>query len=217
MYPKVNEVLYIQINTGDEKEASHVYKSRISEIHDDFIHMEVPIQERTGRLKKLYMGDELSTYFLTEGGVKNFFNTHVLGFHEDVIRMVRIRKPELEEITKIQRRSFLRVQAELEIAVGHKDGSRFVAKTEDVSGGGVSFYAESDQKLKVGDLLSCWLLVPYKNGSLEHVPFESEVIRVMKLPTNQSLIMLKFINIVDMERQKLIRFCFERQLDFRNR
>lgn len=217
MYPKVNEVLYIQIDTGDEKEASHVYKSRISEIHDDFIYMEVPLQESTGRLKKLYMGDELSIYFLTEGGVKNFFNSYVLGFHEDVIRMVRIRKPDPEEITKIQRRSFLRVQAELEIAVSYKDGRRFLSNTEDVGGGGVSFYAESDQKLREGDLLSCWLLVPYKNGSLEHVPFESEVVRVKKLPNTRSLIMLKFNSIVDMERQKLIRFCFERQFDFRNR
>lgn len=217
MYPKINEVLFIQVDTGDEKEAKRMYKSRISEIDEDSIYMEVPIEEGTGRLKKLYMGDELSTYFLTEGGVKNFFNTYVLGFHEDIIRQVRVRKPELEEITKIQRRSFLRVQAELEIAVSHKDGRRFVSKTEDVGGGGVSFYTEPDQKINDGDLLSCWLLVPYKNGSLEHVPFESEVVRAKKLPNNRSLIMLKFNSIVDMERQKLIRYCFERQFDFRNR
>ncbi|WP_199794844.1 flagellar brake protein [Paenibacillus faecalis] len=217
MYPKVNEVLYIQIDTGDEKEANHVYKSRICEIHDDFFYIEVPIQEGTGRLKKLYMGDELSAYFLTEGGVKNFFNSYVLGFHEDVIRMVRIRKPDLEEITKVQRRNFLRVQTELEIAVKHTNGSRFVSKTEDVSGGGVSFYAESDQKPEEGDILSCWLLLPYKNGTLEHVPFESEVIRVKDLSNNKSLVMLKFISILDMERQKVIRYCFERQIESRNR
>ncbi|MFC7681995.1 flagellar brake protein [Paenibacillus sp. GCM10028914] len=217
MYPKINEVLFIQVDNGDEKEAKHVYKSRISEITEDSIFMEVPLHEGTGRLKKLYMGDELSAYFLTEGGVKNYFNTHVLGFFDDVIRQVRIRKPDMEEISKIQRRSFLRVQAELEIALGFKDGKKYISKTEDVGGGGVSFYAEPDQIIVEGDLLSCWLLIPYKNGSVEHVPFESEVVRVKDLLNGRKLIMLKFNSIVDMERQKLIRYCFERQFDFRNR
>lgn len=217
MYLKVNDILFIQVDTGDENEAKVVYKSRISEITEDSIFMEVPIQEGTGRLKKLYIGDELSTYFLTEGGIKNYFNTYVLGFHEDVIRQVRIRKPDPEEITKIQRRSFLRVQAELEIAVTHKDGRRYLSTTEDVGGGGVSFYAEPDQIINETDVLSCWLLIPYKNGSVEHVPFESEVVRVKELLNGRRQIMLKFNSIVDMERQKLIRYCFERQFDFRNR
>lgn len=217
MYPKINEILFIQVDTGDEKEAKLVYKSRISEVTEDSIFMEVPIQEGTGRLKKLYMGDELSAYFLTEGGVENFFNSYVLGFHEDVIRQIRIRKPMVEEISKMQRRSFLRVQAELEIAVSLKDGRRYVSKTEDVGGGGVSFYAEPDQKIDESDILSCWLLIPYKNGSIEHVPFEGEVVRVKEIHNGRKLIMLKFNSIVDMDRQKLIRYCFERQFDFRNR
>ncbi|WP_170308040.1 flagellar brake protein [Paenibacillus dakarensis] len=217
MYLKVNEVLFIQVDTGDEKEAKLVYKSRISEITEDSIFMEVPIQEGTGRLKKLYLGDELSIYFLSEGGIKNYFNTHVLGFHDDVIRQVRIRKPEAEEITKIQRRSFLRVQAELEIAMSHKDGSKFLSKTEDVGGGGVSFYSAPDQTVNEEDILSCWLLIPYKNGMVEHVPFEAEVVRIKKLLNGRILTMLKFTSIADIERQKLIRYCFERQFDFKNR
>ena len=48
---------------GDEKEANIVYKSRISDMDDESMYMEVPLQEGTGRLKKLYIGDELSAYF----------------------------------------------------------------------------------------------------------------------------------------------------------
>ncbi|WP_228468963.1 flagellar brake protein [Paenibacillus sp. JNUCC32] len=217
LYPKINDVLYIQLDTGDEKEASIVYKSRISDMDDESMYMEVPLQEGTGRLKKLYIGDELSAYFLTEGGVKNFFNSYVLSHHEDVIRLVRIKKPEPDQITKVQRRSFLRVQAELELAVMAKDGTRLLTKTDDVGGGGVSFYLEPDKSFAEGSLLSCWILIPFKNGSVEHVPLEGEVVRVKQLPGNRSIVMLKFNQIVDMERQKLIRYCFERQFDFRNR
>lgn len=217
LYPKINDVLYIQLDTGDEKEATIVYKSRISDMDDESMYMEVPLQEGTGRLKKLFIGDELSAYFLTEGGVKNYFNSYVLSHHEDVIRLIRIKKPEPDQITKVQRRSFLRVQAELEVAVTTKDGAQFLTKTEDVGGGGISFYVNPEQRIKEGSVLHCWILVPYKNGSVEHVPFEGEVVRIKELPTNRSIAMLKFKQIADMERQKLIRYCFERQFDFRNR
>ncbi|HAF97608.1 MULTISPECIES: flagellar brake protein [Paenibacillus] len=217
LYPKINEVLYIQLDTGDQKEAEVLYKSRISDMDGESIYMEVPLQEGTGRLKKLYIGDEISAYFLTEGGVKNYFNSYVLSHHEDVIKLVRIKKPESDQITKVQRRGFLRVQSELEVAVTAKDGARFLTKTEDVGGGGISLYLEPGQSLKEGDLLDCWILVPYKNGSVEHIPFEGEVVRLKELPVGRSIVMMKFTQILDMERQKLIRYCFERQFDLRNR
>lgn len=217
MFPKINDLLFIQIDSTDEKEAKPVYKSRVSEMDDDQIYIEVPLDESSGRPKKLHLGDELSIMFSGETGSKFFFHSYVVGFHEDVIRQVKIQRPDAESITPVQRRSFLRVQAGLELAVSHPDGRRFVTRTEDVGGGGLSFYAEAGQMIKTGDQLSCWLLVPYKNGSVEHVPFRGEVVRSKELVANRKMVMLKYENITDMERQKVIRYCFERQLDFRNR
>ncbi|AWB45033.1 glycosyl transferase [Paenibacillus sp. CAA11] len=217
MYPKINDFVYIQVASREEQEGKVEYKSRISDTEEDAFLMEVPMEVGKNRLKRLYIGDELSVYFLTEEGVKNYFNTYVLGFTNDVVKQVRIRKPEPGSITKVQRRDFLRVVAELEIAVKLKDDTRFVTRTEDVGGGGVSFYVDSNYVIAEGDLMDCWLLIPYKNGSLEHVPFEAEVVRKKKLESGRELVMLKFIGITDFERQKLIRYCFERQFDFRNR
>ncbi|MFF2908086.1 flagellar brake protein [Paenibacillus sp. NPDC057934] len=217
MYPKINDNLYIQVASSDAVEAEVEYRSRIAETEDEAFLIEIPMQEGSGRLKKLTVGDELSVYFMTEGGIKNYFYTHVVGFKEDVIRMVRVRKPATESIFKIQRRSFLRVSAELELAVKSSNGSRFLVRTEDVGGGGTSFLTDAKVKLDVEDKLSCWLLVPYRNGSSEHVNFEGEVVRIKTLENGRSLAMLKFAAISDTERQKIIRYCFERQFDFRNR
>lgn len=215
--PKVNELVYIQVASADKNEADKECKSRIADEQDEFFLIEVPIEIGSGRMKRLFVGDELSVYFLTDNGVKNYFNTYVTGFADDVVQLIRIRKPDPESITKVQRRHFLRVVAELEIAVKLKDGSRFVATTDDVGGGGVSFLCDGKNKIIVGDQLYCWLLIPYKNGTIEHAPFEAEVVRVKNLETGRNLVMLKFISISDMERQKIIRYCFERQFDFRNR
>lgn len=217
LLPKVNQVLHIQVNSIDEEEAKQEFKSRIAEVGETTISMEVPINEKTGRLKRLYQGDELSAYFVTEGGVKNYFNTSVITFSDDVIRLVIIKKPELEAITKVQRRNFLRVPAELEIAVKFSEQLQFTSLTDDVGGGGISFICDSYIPVAANYTISCWLLVPFKNGQIEHVPFKSEIVRVKLLETGRQQVMTRFSEISDRDRQKIIRYCFERQLDFRKR
>ncbi|MEC0181797.1 PilZ domain-containing protein [Paenibacillus peoriae] len=218
MFPKINDVLYIQLAGSDHKDEIFEFKSRIAEEESQDFLIEIPMSQTTGHLKKLFLGEELSIFFLSEGGIRNYFNTHVTGFKEDVLRMVRIQKPDPDSISKIQRRNYLRVQASLEIAVKHGvNESRFVAETHDVGGGGVSFHTQGTHLLEEGESLSCWILVPYKNGTLEHVWFQSEVIRVQEMENGRRLIMLKYEQIADQERQKLIKYCFERQLEFREK
>jgi c-di-GMP-binding flagellar brake protein YcgR len=217
LLPKVNQILHMQVNSIDDEESKIEYKSRIADITDTAIVVEVPLNEKSGRLKKLYMGDELSTYFLDQGGVKHYFTSSVIGFREDVIRLVEIKKPEIEAITHIQRRSFLRVLAELEIAVKLSDHIQFVAITEDVGGGGISLICDGHIPLGVPAPISCWVLVPFKNGMIEHIPLKGEIVRVKLLETGKQLAMVRFVEITDRDRQKLIRFCFERQMDFRKR
>ncbi|AJS58014.1 flagellar brake protein [Paenibacillus sp. IHBB 10380] len=217
MLPKINDLLFIRVDSADEKEYLKEYKSRISEMDDHSVLIEIPMQESNGHLKKLFLGDELSIFFMSEGGVKNYFNTYVIGFKEDVIRMVRLQMPALDTISQVQRRTFLRVAAELEISVTTEDMTRFVTRTIDVSGGGLSFVCDTRYELVEQSILSCWVLVTYKNGSLEHVPFKAEIVRIKENEGNRKIVMLKFAEISDYECQKLIRYCFERQFDFRNR
>lgn len=218
MLPKVNEILHIQINSIDEDEARQEYKSRIADVNHQYISIEVPMSEQTGRLKRLYVGDEISTYFVTNGGIKNYFTTSVIGFsNDDTIRLVQIKKPEPEAITKVQRRNFLRVPAELELAVAYSEQLKFVALTDDVGGGGISFLCDGYITLAIQQIVSCWLLLPFKNGKVEHVSFKGELVRIKPLETGKQQVMMRFAEITDRERQMIIRYCFERQLEFRKR
>ncbi len=217
MLPKLNQMLYYQIASSDDEEAAIVYKSRIADEHENDWLIEVPINERTGGYKRLFLGDELATSFISDDGIKNYFDSHVIGFVEDTIRLVKIRKPEPSRITKVQRRSFLRVAAELELAVKLPDQVRFLSLTDDVGGGGVSFICDGKWQLAAGQALECWLLIPYKNGSIEHSFFQGEIVRVVELESGKKQAMVKFANIHDFERQKIIRYCFEKQLDLRNK
>ena len=48
--------------------------------------------------------------------------------------------------------------------------------TEDIGGGGLSIYGETGFSIAEGQKLKCWLLVPYRNSTIEHVNFEAEVV-----------------------------------------
>lgn len=215
--PKVNQMLYFQIASSEEAEAVIEYRSRIADEEEQAILIEYPLNEKTGRTKRLFLGDELSVYFVSAEGVKHYFDSHVIGFKEDAVRLVKILKPDPARMTRIQRRSFLRVPAELELAVKLSAHERFVCYTDDVGGGGISFICDGKWGLQSGGTLDCWLLIPYRNGSLEHVPFQAEIVRVNLLDTGRKQAMTKFIDISDSERGKIIRYCFEKQLEFRNR
>ncbi|GAA3405261.1 flagellar brake protein [Paenibacillus hodogayensis] len=217
MLPKVNQILYMQVNSVDPEEAQQEYKSRIADINENYMSLEVPLHVGTGKLKRLYAGDQINAYYITEGGVKNYFNTVILGFKEEVIRLVLIKPPEPEQITKVQRRNFLRVPAELEIAVKVTEQVMFTAITDDVGGGGISFLCEGRMPVKNHDMIVCWLLLPFRNGAIDHANFKGEVVRIKALENGKLIVMVQFAEIADVERQKVIRFCFERQLDFRKR
>ncbi|WP_202903164.1 flagellar brake protein [Paenibacillus gorillae] len=217
MLPRVNQMLFFEIASSDEAEAAVEYKARIADELEDGLLIENPLNESTGRMKRLYLGDELSVHYVTEDGIKNYFDSHVIGFREDTIKLIKIRKPDPDRITKVQRRHFLRVPAELEISVTAMGQIHFVTHTDDVGGGGISFLCDGKWAITREMELDCWLLVPYKNGSLEHASFKAEVVRVVEHTSGRKQVMIKFVSISDSERQKIIRYCFERQLDFRNR
>lgn len=218
MLPKVNQMLYYQIASSDEAESVIEYRSRIADEDENSLHIEYPLSEKTGRMKRLFLGDELSVYFMSSDGVKHYFDSHVLGFKEDgPLRLVRIIKPDPKTMTKVQRRSFLRMPAILDLAVELSTNARFVCQTDDVGGGGISFICDRKWQLISGEPIKCWLLIPYRNGSIEHVPFQAEIVRVNELETGRLQAMTKFIEINDSDRGKIIRYCFEKQLELRNR
>jgi c-di-GMP-binding flagellar brake protein YcgR len=213
LLPKVNQILYMQVNSIDEEEAKEELKARIADVLDEHVLIEIPLHVKTGKMKRLYAGDELSAYYVTEGGVKNYFISSVLGFREDVLKLVVLKKPELEAINKVQRRNFLRVPAELKIAVKVSELVQFMGYTDDVGGGGVSFQCKKNIPIQVMNEADCWLLVHFKNGKVDYANFKAELLCVKPTETDQQLVMLRFIDISDRERQKIIKYCFERQLE----
>ncbi|MBG9736067.1 flagellar brake protein [Paenibacillus alvei] len=213
MLPNVNDTLYVQLIR--EKTEGLTYKARVTEVNEQLLWMEIPLSEETGKYGLFSNGDELDIYFSQSDGTKWNFRSQVMGRRQDTIPMMSIRKPEPHWLTQMQRRNYLRIQAFLEMAIRTTDGVKFLALTEDISGGGLSFTTDFKWGLRESQVLQCWIAVPFRNGSIEHVPFTGHIVRVQPMEEHRQLVMLKFEQIANVEQQRLIRYCFERQLDLR--
>lgn len=217
MLPKINQTTFLQPITTTDEEPASTLRSRVADMDDDSIWLEIPLDEKSRRYYRPQVGEQFRIFYFTQNGVKQVFHTEVTGLRKESITLISVRKPSPEAIQSEQRRSFLRVEAQLELAVRAGDKVRFTALTDDIGGGGLSFRTDSMWPMVPGTSLSCWLLIHYRNGNLEHAKFEGEVVRVVPVTPDKNLVMVRFQDIQEAEQQKIIRYCFERQLDMHKR
>lgn len=213
MLPKINQTTYLQLMPILDPESAPTFRSRVADLDERAIWLEIPLDEKSRQYHRPQPGEQMRLFYFTQDGVKHAFETTVTGIRKDTVTLFSVRRPEPDAIEREQRRSYLRVEAQLELAVRIGDKVRFTAITDDVGGGGLSFRTARTWPLEPGGILSCWLLLNFRNGSIGHVKFEGEVVRVMPVEPDRHLVMMRFKEIQDAEQQKIIRFCFERQLD----
>ncbi|PDO10203.1 MAG: hypothetical protein BLM47_08420 [Candidatus Reconcilbacillus cellulovorans] len=216
MLPRINQMLFLSVPSGDSRKE---YKTRVCDEDADTLAVEVPIEVGTGRWHFFQPGEEVNAAFFHEG-TRFVFQTVVVGRRDETVKQILLRKPDPREVVKEQRRSFLRVPASVDIAVRWDRRWRAVALTRDISGGGVSFYYEGVYPLEPGMSIDGWLLVPFRNGRIDHAKFAGEVVRVESSGDeggSRRLVMVRFDEISEAERQKIVRFCFERELEMRRK
>lgn len=206
------DIIYFQFQAveGDQTE---IYQAIVGRVDDDSLYIGQLSHKKSSSVKKLVLGEELYAYYLIDNEIKHYFSTIVTGF-DSTSSLSRIRKPHQEEISVVQRRQYLRVKAQIEVAI-KKEDYRFVAITDNVSAGGLSFTTDVMNKIQKNDLLECWLLLHMKNGKIDHIPLTAKVMSVIDSTSLTPRYLAEYTVISEMDRQKMIRYCFERQFDFR--
>ncbi len=206
------DIIYFQFQAveGDQTE---IYQAIVGRVDDDSLYIGQLSHKKSSSVKKLVLGEELYAYYLIDNEIKHYFSTIVTGF-DSTSSFSRIRKPHQEEISVVQRRQYLRVKAQIEVAI-KKEDHRFVAITDNVSAGGLSFTTDVMNKIQKNDLLECWLLLHMKNGKIDHIPLTARVMSVIDSTSLTPRYLAEYTVISEMDRQKMIRYCFERQFDFR--
>jgi c-di-GMP-binding flagellar brake protein YcgR len=216
--PRVGQMLRIHITSQNAAASKHTYKSRVADVQGDVAAIEFPIHEETGKTALLPEGTAIEVSYIGEDGAQFHFHSEVLGERRENIRLLLIRLASIDQITRTQRRNYLRVDTHVDIAVKMQDHVRnyhLLARTTDLSGGGLAFTCPAEFRFKPGDKLLIWLSLPSKSGSVAHAFAEGEITRC-KAPEEAGThqwISVKFVQISQGDQAKIIRACYERQLE----
>lgn len=191
------------------------FRCKVVELMDQVIYIDYPVNTITNRTAFLVDGTQFRATFLTEDKMTYAFNTVVLGRRKSNIPTIMLSYPPEEEFIKIQRREFVRVSTEADVAVEYNNiFYQFV--TEDISAGGLALKLKHDPPFKDRDLVRLTIVLPYKNGEIQYVETEANIVRVFE-KNNQKFASIQYIDTDDIDKQYIVRFCFERQLEMRKK
>ncbi|WKB37121.1 PilZ domain-containing protein [Terrilactibacillus sp. S3-3] len=121
-------------------------------------------------------------------------------------------------MTRIQRRNYVRVTASLDIAI-HADRPvpvRFTTLTSDIGGGGTLIHLPDKNILSEGAGVIAWVVLPMSSGLNRYIKLDGTVVRVFTDPTTQKeMASIQFHYAKEKDREPVIRYCFERELQTR--
>ncbi|MFO7294587.1 MAG: PilZ domain-containing protein [Clostridia bacterium] len=160
----------------------------------------------------LAIGQRVTVNFFRERG-QFYFEAEVMDRQQtEAIQLIRLKR--VSPIHRIQRRNFYRLKINLPVLFrlaeqgNQADGANYIkAYTVDVSGGGMRLL--TDEELKPGQQLECRLSI----GEKDFLELKGLVIRVGPCVEGHYRFEagIKFVDILESERDRLIRFIFQQQ------
>lgn len=191
------------------------FRCKVVEQKDGVIYIDYPTNTITKKTAFLIDGAQFRVTFNDENKQSFAFNTEVLGRRKGTIPMIMLSCPSDDEIIKIQRREFVRVQTPVDVAVEYDNiFTQLVA--EDISAGGVLLTLAKPVNFKSGDNVRLTIVLPYNNNEIRYIQTDALVVTTFER-NNRTLATLHFTDTDDIDKQYIVRFCFERQLQIRKK
>lgn len=196
-------------------EKAEKYRCKIIDSDDHSIYVDYPTDTLSNRTVFLMDGTQLQVSYIEEFKSAFAFQTEVLGKRKGQIPMIKLSYPGDSEIIKIQRRDFVRVVTSLDISVQFGD-EKYQFVTDDISAGGTAVILNRAVNFTSGDEVSLLIPLAFNNGDIKYVSTTAKVIRIWDRDSI-TLASLQFSGTDEIDKQQIVRFCFERQVFLRKK
>lgn len=211
---KINKLVSIEyINDNGKKEK---YASRVENIGEDWLCLAAPMSRRL----PVYLPPqtEISIYFWDSTAVYSFRTYVIKNIKEGSLGQLAIKYP--EEYEKVQNREYVRVPINLNVSIKYlnKDEEETIVlgKSRDLSGGGMMVILKKAGVIKKDALVTVdFKLNDYSITSSavivrEDIEMDSDSI-------TRGVLGVKFLSILEKDRQLIIKFVFDRQIELRRK
>ena len=209
---KIGTILILEPTHTDSVEK---FRCKVVEQNENYIYIDYPVNTVTKRTAFLLDGAQFRATYHNEAKQSFAFNTEVLGRKKGNIPMIMLASPPDDEFIKVQRREYVRVETAVDIAVEF-DGQFSQFATVDISAGGLLLNPVFPVRFTDGNIVQLTVVLPYMNGDMKYVMSDATVIRVFER-NHKQYVSMQFKDMDDLDKQYIVRFCFERQLQLRRK
>lgn len=188
------------------------YKCRVIDIQEEEIIVDIPINQETRRQSLFELNSIVDVSFAHKDAVYRFPSMIIeMNLTEKIPWMALSYFP--DRLEKIQRREYIRVETILDVSVHfpHNECEDFVTVTHDLSGGGAALLVDKRLTIPRDVEVDLMIILPLK-GELEYIPLYGKTVRVLERKEGKNLLSVKFTNMTPENQQKLIQYCFQKQL-----
>lgn len=207
MKPKVGTILTLEPTYTETMEK---FRCKVVEEKENMVLIDYPTNTLTKRTSFLIEGAQMRASFVEDAKAAYTFETEVLGRVQGQIPMIMLSFPGDDQVIKIQRREFVRVDTPVDMAVEFQgDFSQFVA--EDISAGGSALIINQPVSFKEGDSITLTIALPFSNGDVKYIQTNALVVRFWDKDLIK-MASIRFEDTDDVDKQLIVRFCFDRQL-----
>lgn len=210
---KINQLVHVDIE--DNEGNVHKYHSRVENLGEDEIALASPIRKRTpvyvpaGTVLSVCFWDKISIYSFQTVGRSSV---------DRGMPMLLVKYP--YKVEKVQKREYVRVQANLSILLSYKDPEgeykELWCQTRDISGGGIMLATTKPVSLTNGYQVRLAFQLEmntiYLAGQVVRNDLEEDADGLEK-----SILGVKFTNVSEKDRQHIIKYVFNRQIELRRK
>ncbi|MDG5787621.1 flagellar brake domain-containing protein [Evansella sp. AB-P1] len=210
---KVGSTLFLEVNDGDDTRKR--YRSKVLDIEDNHLFIDYPVDEQKKKAHFFGSGTEFRAWFLADNGIF-LFNTEVIGKAHRNLPMLYLKDPGGDNYIRIQRRQYVRVDCSVDVAIHalNENFDPFTSISLDLSGGGFALLLPNNHPLEVSDEISAWFALNYQSGEILYINTEAKIVRIYQ-ENGKPRASFQFNKVNETDRQKIVRFCFEKQLAHR--
>jgi len=207
MKPKIGTILMLEPTFSKTLEK---FRCKVVEERESAVLIDYPTNTSTKKTAFLMEGTQLRASFVEDAVAAYAFQTEVLGRVHGNIPMVMLSFPGKDQVIKVQRREFVRVDTPVDMAVEFEGNfSQFVA--EDISAGGSALIISQPVAFKENDTISLTISLPFSNGDIKYIQTKALVVRFW-MKDEIRIASIQFAETDDVDKQQIVRFCFDRQL-----
>ncbi|MDM5320460.1 flagellar brake domain-containing protein [Bacillus altitudinis] len=201
----------ITIEYVNENKEVKTAKSKVLENNNDDICINYPADKETGRTIYLNQQTEITVFFFDENQIPYKFISEVIGKKKEDIPMIVISIPPKEEMIRLQRREYLRVDTMVKTMITQTDEESIDTFIVNMSAGGLAIAVPEGISLKEdGEVITEFELPLKEPVKIKAVAEMSRVYQDEQ--TGKIRAIMEFSEITNDQQQHIMKYCFQQQL-----